>query len=138
MRHRRRGSVTRLTRRRGYGIRIAVRRSLEVNPGPWQDACPRSGACRSSPASSCAMLSNPLRYASNTDDVHGARLGRYYLVFDEEELKRSIDFHFDAEGIPVIPTYVDVEPPPAALLPDHDRPVRAGDLPHLAALGAAG
>jgi len=55
-------------------------------------------------------LSNPLRYASNTDDVHDARLGRYYLVFDEEELKRSIDFHFDAGGIPVIPTYVDVEP----------------------------
>jgi heparosan-N-sulfate-glucuronate 5-epimerase len=55
--------------------------------------------------------SNPLRYACNTDDVHGIRLGRYYLVFEEEELKRSIDLHFDAEGIPVIPTYVDVEPP---------------------------
>ena len=55
-------------------------------------------------------LSNPLRYASNTDDVHGARLGRYYLVFDEEELKRSVEFHFDAEGIPAIPTYADVEP----------------------------
>jgi heparosan-N-sulfate-glucuronate 5-epimerase len=55
-------------------------------------------------------LSNPLRYACNTDDVHDARLGRYYLAFDEEELKRGIDFHFDAEGIPVIPTYVDVEP----------------------------
>jgi hypothetical protein len=55
-------------------------------------------------------VSNPLRYPSNTDDVHGARLGRYYLVFDEEELKRggSQDFRFDAEGIPVIPTYVDV------------------------------
>ena len=55
-------------------------------------------------------LSSPLRYGSNTDDVNGASLGRYYLVFDEEELKRSIDFHFDAEGIPIIPTYVDVEP----------------------------
>ena len=55
-------------------------------------------------------LSNPLRYASNTVDVHDARLGRYYLVFDEEELKASIDFQFDAQGIPVIPSYVDVEP----------------------------
>jgi hypothetical protein len=52
----------------------------------------------------------PLRYASNTDDVHGARLGHYYLLFDEEELKRSFAFHFDAGGIPVIPTHVDVEP----------------------------
>jgi hypothetical protein len=55
-------------------------------------------------------LSNPLRYVGNIEDVHDARLGRYYLVFDEEELKRGIDFHFDAEGIPVIATYVDVEP----------------------------
>ena len=56
-------------------------------------------------------LANPLRYASNTDDVHGPRLGRYYLVFDEQELMRggSQDFHFDPEGIPVIPTYVDIE-----------------------------
>jgi heparosan-N-sulfate-glucuronate 5-epimerase len=55
-------------------------------------------------------LSNPLRYAINIDGVRGARLGQYYLVFEEEELKRSIDFHFDAEGIPGVPTYVDVEP----------------------------
>jgi heparosan-N-sulfate-glucuronate 5-epimerase len=57
-------------------------------------------------------LWNPLRYARNIDDVHGARLGRYYLVFDEDELKQggSQDFHFDAEGIPIIPTYVDVAP----------------------------
>jgi heparosan-N-sulfate-glucuronate 5-epimerase len=52
----------------------------------------------------------PLRYDSNTEDVHAARLGQYYLVFDEEELKRSFEFHFDAKGIPVIPTHVDVEP----------------------------
>lgn len=58
-------------------------------------------------------LSNPLRYACNTDDVHAARLDRYYLVFDEDELKRggSQNFHFDADGIPVIPTYIDVTPP---------------------------
>jgi hypothetical protein len=55
-------------------------------------------------------VSNPLRYAGNADDVHGARLGRYYLVFDEGELKRGIDFHFDPQGVPVVPTYVDVEP----------------------------
>jgi heparosan-N-sulfate-glucuronate 5-epimerase len=57
-------------------------------------------------------LANPLRFVSNTEDVHGARLGRYYLVFDEDELKRggSFDFHFDAQGIPLIPTNIDVEP----------------------------
>jgi heparosan-N-sulfate-glucuronate 5-epimerase len=55
-------------------------------------------------------LMNPLRYASNTDDVHSASLGQYYLVFDEEELKHSIDLQFDAEGVPLIPTYVDVAP----------------------------
>jgi hypothetical protein len=57
-------------------------------------------------------LTNPLRYVCNTDDVHGARLGPYYLGFDEEELMRggSMEFHFDADGIPVIPTYIDVEP----------------------------
>jgi heparosan-N-sulfate-glucuronate 5-epimerase len=55
---------------------------------------------------------NPLRYAAETEDVHGARLGRYYLLFDEAELKRggSRDFHFDDEGIPIVPTNVDVEP----------------------------
>jgi hypothetical protein len=55
-------------------------------------------------------LANPTRYTINTDDVHDARLGRSYLVFDEEELKRRSDFDLDADGIPVIPTYVDVEP----------------------------
>jgi hypothetical protein len=72
-------------------------------------------ALRRLPFFACKFLRDalhPLRYASNTDDVHGARLGRYYLVFDEEELKRggSQDFHFDAQGIPVIPSYIDVEP----------------------------
>jgi heparosan-N-sulfate-glucuronate 5-epimerase len=55
-------------------------------------------------------LSDPVRYAVNTEDVHAARLGRYYFVFEEEELERRIDLHFDAEGIPAIPTSVDVEP----------------------------
>jgi heparosan-N-sulfate-glucuronate 5-epimerase len=57
-------------------------------------------------------LTRPLRYVCNTDEVHGARLGRYYLEFDEQELMRggSQNFHFDAHGIPIIPTYIDVEP----------------------------
>ena len=57
-------------------------------------------------------LMNPLRYVCNTHDVHERRLGRYYLVFDEAELMRggSQDFHFDDDGIPIIPTYIDVEP----------------------------
>ena len=56
---------------------------------------------------------HPLRYDVNTDDVHGARLGRYYLVFDEAALKRggSHDFRFDADGIPAVPTYIDVARP---------------------------
>jgi heparosan-N-sulfate-glucuronate 5-epimerase len=56
-------------------------------------------------------LTHPLRYTSNTVEVHDARLGQYYFVFDEAELRRSIQFHFDAEGVPAIPTYIDVEPP---------------------------
>jgi hypothetical protein len=57
-------------------------------------------------------LTNPLRYPCNIADVHETRLGRYYLVFDEAELMRggSQDFHFDDDGIPIIPTYIDVEP----------------------------
>jgi heparosan-N-sulfate-glucuronate 5-epimerase len=88
---------------------MAAARPLEFYPGPMAR---RLSALRRLPffvRKFLRDLSNPLRYASNTDDVHGVRLGRYYLVFEEEELKRSIDFHFDAEGIPAIPTYVDVE-----------------------------
>ena len=55
-------------------------------------------------------LSRPVRYPSDTRDVHGPRLGHYYLVFDEGELRSSIDLRFDAHGIPAILTYVDVEP----------------------------
>ncbi len=44
-------------------------------------------------------------------DLHGATLGEYYFLMEEEELRRghSQDFHFDEEGIPIIPTYIDVE-----------------------------
>ena len=35
----------------------------------------------------------------------------YYFLFNEKELLSggSQDFHFDEKGIPVIPTYVDVD-----------------------------
>ena len=58
-------------------------------------------------------VTNPLRYAGNTADAHDARLGRYYLVFDEEELKRggSFGFSFDAEGIPAVRSNIDIQPP---------------------------
>lgn len=58
-------------------------------------------------------LFNPLRYASDIDDVQGARLGRYYFVLEEEKLKRggSFRYHFDDDGIPAIPSNIDVQPP---------------------------
>ena len=111
MRHRRRGSVTPLDE--AARIRHPNRREV-TSGGQSHPMAVRMSALRRLPFFARRLLrdaSNPLRYASNTDDVHGAQLGRYYLVFDEEELKRSIDFHFDPDGIPVIPTYVDVEPP---------------------------
>ena len=51
-------------------------------------------------------------YASDTDDVQGARLGRYYFVLEEDALKRDgmFRFHFDADGIPAIPSNIDVQP----------------------------
>lgn len=55
----------------------------------------------------------PLRYPLTREDVHGARLGQYYLVFDEAALRGggTHDFRFDADGIPAVPTYIDVERP---------------------------
>jgi hypothetical protein len=55
-------------------------------------------------------LANPLRYACHIEDVHEPQLGRYYLVFDEDELRSNIGLELDTDGIPAIPTYVDVEP----------------------------
>ncbi len=45
-----------------------------------------------------------------TDDLHGRELNEYYFLIDEQELLRghSQNYHFDPEGIPVIPTYIDV------------------------------
>ena len=55
----------------------------------------------------------PLLYEVETADVHGPDLKRYYLVFDETALRRggSHDFRFDEDGIPAVPTYIDVERP---------------------------
>ncbi|MGF1477779.1 MAG: D-glucuronyl C5-epimerase family protein [Geminicoccaceae bacterium] len=57
-------------------------------------------------------LTNPLRYPANIDDVKQCQLGHYYLVYDEDRLRQggSHDFHFDDQGIPVLPTYIDVHP----------------------------
>jgi hypothetical protein len=45
------------------------------------------------------------------DDINGSTLGDYYFIMDEKILQEgySQDFHFDADGIPIIPTYIDVE-----------------------------
>ena len=44
-------------------------------------------------------------------DVHSRELREYYFVMDEQELREgySQNFHFDDDGIPLIPTYIDVE-----------------------------
>ena len=43
-------------------------------------------------------------------DVHSPELREYYFVMDEAQLRAgySQNFHFDADGIPMIPTYIDV------------------------------
>jgi len=45
------------------------------------------------------------------EDVHSPELREYYFLMTEEQMLagHSQDFHFDAEGIPIIPTYIDVE-----------------------------
>ncbi len=46
-----------------------------------------------------------------SEDVHSEQLGEYYFLIDEQELLagHSQNYSFDAEGIPVIPSYIDVE-----------------------------
>jgi len=48
---------------------------------------------------------------SLSSDLHSQTLGEYYFLITEEEMLagHSQQFHFDAEGIPIIPTYIDVE-----------------------------
>lgn len=45
------------------------------------------------------------------EEVRSPDLREYYFVMTEEELRAGVsqNFHFDAEGIPLIPTYIDVE-----------------------------
>ena len=46
-----------------------------------------------------------------SDDLHSAKLGEYYFLIDEQELLagHSQNYFFDEKGIPVIPSYIDVE-----------------------------
>ncbi len=46
-----------------------------------------------------------------SDDLHSPRLGEYYFIMTEPLLLsgHSQQFRFDAQGIPIIPTYIDVQ-----------------------------
>lgn len=46
-----------------------------------------------------------------SDDLHSPKLGEYYFIMTEEQMLsgHSQQYHFDGEGIPIIPTYIDVE-----------------------------
>lgn len=48
---------------------------------------------------------------AEAEDVHSELLGEYYFVMDEGKLRAgySQNFSFDKDGIPMIPTYIDVE-----------------------------
>ncbi len=45
-----------------------------------------------------------------TSDLHSSQLGEYYFLITEKQMLsgHSQQFHFDEEGIPIIPTYIDV------------------------------
>jgi len=45
------------------------------------------------------------------EDIHSPELREYYFLITEEQMLagHSQNFHFDAQGIPIIPTYIDVE-----------------------------
>jgi len=45
-----------------------------------------------------------------SDDLHSTHLGPYYFIINEQELLdgHSQNYHFDDEGIPIIPSYIDV------------------------------
>jgi heparosan-N-sulfate-glucuronate 5-epimerase len=46
-----------------------------------------------------------------SDDLHSQQLGEYYFLMTEEQMRagHSQQFHFDEKGIPIIPSYIDVE-----------------------------
>ncbi|GAB4367976.1 MAG: hypothetical protein Kow0042_08940 [Calditrichia bacterium] len=45
------------------------------------------------------------------DELHSPRLGEYYFIMTEGQMLsgHSQQYHFDPDGIPIIPTYIDVE-----------------------------
>lgn len=45
------------------------------------------------------------------DDIHSPQLGEYYFIMTEAQMLagHSQQFHFDEKGIPIIPSYIDVE-----------------------------
>lgn len=45
------------------------------------------------------------------EDIHSPKLGDYYFLMTEEQMLagHSQQYYFDEEGIPIIPTYIDVE-----------------------------
>jgi len=45
-----------------------------------------------------------------SEDLHSPQLGEYYFLMTEEQMRsgHSQQYHFDEEGIPIIPTYIDV------------------------------
>ncbi len=45
------------------------------------------------------------------EEVHSKELREYYFIMEEQALRAGIsqNFHFDDEGIPIIPSYIDVE-----------------------------
>jgi hypothetical protein len=46
-----------------------------------------------------------------SEDLHSSELGEYYFIITEEQMLsgHSQQYHFDENGIPIIPTYIDVE-----------------------------
>ncbi len=54
-------------------------------------------------------FTNPLKYEV-ADNILSDELREYYFIFDEKLLLKggSQDFHFDNEGIPIIPEYIDI------------------------------
>ncbi len=56
-------------------------------------------------------LNEPKQFYQLAEDITSSVLCDYYFIFDEEKLKAgySQKFSFDEEGIPIIPSYVDVK-----------------------------
>jgi hypothetical protein len=46
-----------------------------------------------------------------SDDLKSPELGEYYFIMTEEQMLQghSQQYHFDSGGIPIIPSYIDVE-----------------------------